>query len=120
MQLDPKDAAYLFDILSAARSIMAYTKNTSVKQFQDDSMMRHACERQLEIIGEAARRVSSDLQETHPKIPWHRMVAQRNFLAHEYGEIKQELIWKLITTHVPELIAQMETLIPTPPPDPEP
>lgn len=120
MQPDPKDAAYLYDVLSAARSILAYTKGATFDQFQKDSMMRHACERQLEIIGEAARRVSDGFRDAHREIPWRRMIAQRNVLAHEYGEIKLELIWKLISAHVPELIAGMGPLVPTPPPDPEP
>ena len=74
-------------------------------------MLRGAVERHLEIIGEAANRVSLDFQANHPEIPWRRIIAQRHVIAHEYGEIKHELIWKVATVNIPELIAQLETLI---------
>ena len=59
-------------------------------------MLRGAVERHLEIIGEAANRVSPDFQANHPEIPWRRIIAQRHVIAHEYGEIKHELIWKVV------------------------
>ena len=54
-------------------------------------------ERVLEIIGEAARRVSEPLRPKNPEIPWSRIIAHRNVLAHEYDEIHQELVWKTAT-----------------------
>jgi uncharacterized protein with HEPN domain len=68
--------------------------------------------RAIEIIGEAARRVSETVKSSHPEIPWQKMVAQRNVLAHEYGEIKQERIWLVATTHIPELVRLLKPLLP--------
>jgi uncharacterized protein with HEPN domain len=72
-----------------------------------------AVERALEIVGEAARRVSETYRQAHPEIPWQSIIAQRNVLAHEYGEIKHELIWKVATIRIPELIPLLEKLIPS-------
>lgn len=66
-------------------------------------MLRSAVERQIEIIGEAARRVSDDFRVAHPEIAWRPIIAQRHILAHEYGEIEDDLIWRVATIHVPEL-----------------
>jgi uncharacterized protein with HEPN domain len=71
-----------------------------------------AVERALEIIGEAARHLSEGFRTGHPEIPWQNIIAQRNVVAHEYGEIKQELIWKVLTNRIPELINALEPLIP--------
>jgi len=79
-----------------------------------------AVERALEVIGEAARHVSPAYRQAHPEIPWRGIIAQRNILAHEYGEIKQERLWVVVTERIPELIALLEKLdIPSPPSDPD-
>jgi uncharacterized protein with HEPN domain len=62
-----------------------------------------AIERLLEILGEAARRVSEEFQNQHGEIPWRKIIGQRNVLAHEYGEIKLGRIWVLVTENLEEL-----------------
>ncbi len=111
------DAAFLSDMLVAARQILHYTTGATFEGFVRNDMMRRATERQLEIIGEAAGRVSEETRKRNMEIPWPKIIAQRNVLAHEYGEIKVELIWKLVQVHIPALIRQLEPLVPTPPPD---
>jgi uncharacterized protein with HEPN domain len=69
----------------------------------------------VEIIGEAARRVSQEFKQQHPEIPWARIVAQRNVLAHEYGEVDPTRMWRLVVEHLPELIEQLEPLVPEAP-----
>jgi uncharacterized protein with HEPN domain len=75
-------------------------------------MLRSAIERQLEIIGEAARRVSPEFQRAHLEIAWRNITGLRNILAHEYGEIKVDRIWLIATTNVVELIRLLDPLIP--------
>lgn len=77
-----------------------------------DRKLQLAIERLVEIIGEAARGVSSECRAQHPGIPWSGIVAQRHVLAHEYGAIKRERIWMVATQRVPELIAQLKPLLP--------
>ena len=69
----------------------------------------------MEIIGEAANRISDSFQKKHSEIPWKSIIGQRNILIHEYGEIKDERIWAVVTKHIPELIQFLELLIPTSP-----
>jgi uncharacterized protein with HEPN domain len=75
-------------------------------------MMRAAVERKLEIIGEAARRLSEATREAHPQIPWRAIVGQRNVLAHEYDEVLDEAIWAIATRRVPALIAAVKRILP--------
>ena len=115
MPPEKADVAYLWDMWDAAQAIQQFVSGKTFHQYQHDRMLRGAVERHLEIIGEAANRVSPDCRENHPEIPWRRIIAQRHVIAHEYGEIKHELIWKVATVHVPELITQLEPLIPKSP-----
>ena len=119
MPLDQSDAGYLWDMLEAARGIVGAVATLTLEQYRADENLRLATERRIEIIGEAAGRVSPGVQRAHPEIPWRSIIAQRHVLAHEYGDVDDELIWTVATVHVPQLIVQLEELIPPPPPDPE-
>ena len=82
-------------------------------------MLRAAVERNLEIIGEAARRISDELKQEHPEIPWRKIIAQRNVLIHEYDDIDYKEIWQVATFHLLRLVDQIRPLIPPLPPDVE-
>lgn len=110
------DAAYLWDMLDAARAVRDFITGRTFHDYLRDRMLRRAVERSVEIIGEAAGRVSEGFKEAHPEIPWRRVIAQRHVIAHEYGELEDELIWRVATRHVPELIQALEPLVP---PEPE-
>jgi len=85
-------------------------------QYAADRKTRRAVEREVEIIGEAARKVSQAFCDAHPQIPWRKIIGQRHKLAHEYAEIQDEVVWRVATIHVPELIDRLEPLV-SPPPD---
>jgi uncharacterized protein with HEPN domain len=74
--------------------------------------LRLATERRIEIIGEAARRISPELKEANPEIPWRLIVDQRNVLIHAYDEIEIERIWALAQQDIPRLLEQLEKLMP--------
>ena len=84
---EARDAAYLWDMVEAARRIQKYTEGLTLDRYLKDDMVQSAVERRLEILGEAARRVSDPFKQSHPEIPWQKIIAQRNVLAHEYGDI---------------------------------
>jgi uncharacterized protein with HEPN domain len=112
MQHKDRDPAYLWDMLEHARLAQEFVTDLSVEAYTRDRMRQLALERVLEVLGEAARRISSDFKEEHPEIPWRAIVGNRNVLAHEYGEIRQERLWETATVQVPELIRLLEPLIP--------
>jgi uncharacterized protein with HEPN domain len=109
------DAANLLDMLTAERRVSSYISGKQYADLAAGGLLRDAVERQLEIVGEAARRVSPSCRQAHPEIPWTPVIAQRNVIAHEYGDIKLEWIWLVAKERIPELIAQLEALVPESP-----
>lgn len=117
MRPEDPDAAYLWDMLEAAKLVTSFAAGKSLEDYRASALLRSAVERQLEIIGEAARRVSPAFQAAHSEIPWRAIVGQRNILAHDYGEIDDSRVWGVAAADIPRLIAQLEPLIPALPPD---
>ncbi|HUT47543.1 MAG TPA: DUF86 domain-containing protein [Sedimentisphaerales bacterium] len=108
MQPDSEDMARLWDMLDAAQAAMQFTNRIQFEDFLADRMVRNAVERNLEIIGEAARCVSQTFRDSLPEIPWRAMIALRNVLTHEYGEIRNERIWLICKEQLAVLIRQLE------------
>ena len=108
-----RDAAYLWDMMDAARTICEFTKGMDLDQFLRDRRTQAAVERLTGIIGEAARRISDAYKMCYPEIPWRKIISQRNVLVHEYGDINQERMWVLVSKRIPELIELLTPLIPT-------
>ena len=117
MRPEERDAAYLWDILQAANAAVRFVGTKSLNEYSADEMLQAAVERKIEIIGEASRRVSESFKAAHQEIPWKSMVAQRNVMAHEYGEVRPERIWGVVKVRLPELISQLTPLLPPLPPE---
>ena len=112
MRPEERDAALLWDMLDAARAVRDFTLGVTFEVYAADRRVQFAVERGLEILGEAARHVSAEVRAAHPEIPWSGIVGQRNVLAHEYGEIKPERVWRVATERLPDLIRMLEPLVP--------
>ncbi|MFP4502786.1 MAG: DUF86 domain-containing protein, partial [Candidatus Hydrogenedentota bacterium] len=88
MRPDERDAAHLWDMLDAARAVGEFVGDRRREEFlapgREAEMRRLAVERKLEILGEAARRVSEELRRGHPEIPWTDIVGLRNVISHQY------------------------------------
>src|SRR3989338_11662604 len=105
MRPEERDAAYLWDMLDAAKTVRSFVKDIPFHQYERDRKLQFAVERAIEIIGEAARNVSEEFQRKHPEIPWRGIIGQRHMLANEYGEIMQERLWTVASKRIPELIS---------------
>jgi uncharacterized protein with HEPN domain len=119
MLSEQRDAAYLLDILQSAEKVKRYAAGKTLEMFLEDDLLRDAIERNLEIIGEACRRISDQFKQEHAEIPWRQIIAQRNVLIHEYNNIQGEEIWDVVTFHIPKLILNIRSLIPPLPPEVE-
>ncbi len=117
MTSDSDDAALLWDMLQAARHARDFISGRTLSEYASDILLRSAVERQIEIIGEAARYVSTELREAQPEIPWRGIQAQRHVLAHDYGVIDNARLWKVVSEHIPVLIQQLESILPQCPAD---
>jgi uncharacterized protein with HEPN domain len=92
MQANNRDAASLWDMIQAIRRIQDFTANLSFEDYQESILIQSAVERQLEILGEAAGRISEDFRRAHLEIDWRRIVGLRNILTHRYDEIQQDIL----------------------------
>jgi uncharacterized protein with HEPN domain len=110
-----RDPVYLWDMLTAARGVVESLQGLTFQEYLSDENLRLATERRIEILGEAARRLSGVFKEAHPEIPWRLIVDQRNVLIHAYDEIADDRIWQLAGEDIPRLINQLEALLPSPP-----
>jgi uncharacterized protein with HEPN domain len=112
MQPNESDQALLWDMFQASREIVGFTKNFTLQRFSRNKLVRYSVERQIVVIGEAAKKISSDFKATHPEFPWRNLVTQRNIIAHEYGEILIERVWLAASDHIPKLLEMLEPFIP--------
>jgi uncharacterized protein with HEPN domain len=113
MRSEERDAAYLWDMLQAARDAFAIVAGITGQQLQSDWVRMLALERSMELIGEAARRISGDFRDAQPSIPWKEMIGLRNILAHEYGRVDHAQLYATATKDVPALVAMLQKLLPS-------
>ena len=111
MAAEERDKAHLADMLTAARDARMLAGGLSFDALMADVRTRLALERTLEIIGEAARRVSSATRNANPQIPWTGIIGTRNALAHQYGAIDYRRLHATATEGVPRLIEGLERLL---------
>src|SRR4051812_47057089 len=97
MAVENDDFAWLEDMVIAGETIMRYAAGKSRGDLDSNEMLRDAIERQLEIFGEAARRLSAGLTDSYTQIPWHKIRATRHILAHDYDEIDYDIVWRIVT-----------------------
>ncbi len=102
---------YVENMIDACEKVMEYTEGVSRADFFADGMRYDATIRQLEVLGEAAHRISEQVHEAHPEIPWQLVIDNRNYLIHGYDGIKPDKLWSTIQEHVPPLIARLTALL---------
>jgi len=118
MSPDSRDMARLWDMLDAARTAIEFTHDLRFEAFLNDRKTRNAVERNLEIVGEAARGISQETRDNYPEIPWRSIIGLRNVIVHEYGEVRHENLWRICLNRLPLLIDQLQaTGADNPPPD---
>jgi uncharacterized protein with HEPN domain len=110
MPLNENDVSYLIDIVDCIVDINEFTDTVEYYQFEKDKMRKLAVERQLEVLGQAANKISIDTQNSLKNIPWRNIIGLRNKLAHDYGEILAERIWKISKNSLRELLKELETI----------
>jgi uncharacterized protein with HEPN domain len=109
MSRDP--GLYLEDIHLSCQKIMRYTIGMAFDSFCKDDRTYDAVIRNLEIIGEAAKNIPSELQSCYPSIEWRAIGALRNIMAHEYFGIKNEIVWDIVQNKVPVLLEQINIIL---------
>jgi uncharacterized protein with HEPN domain len=97
------DKIRLQHILDAIEEIKSFIKDIGFEEFMNSSIIKSACVRQLEIIGEASNRLSEDLRIKNVDVSWGQIIGLRNILIHQYFGVDEELVWDIIQNDLPLL-----------------
>ena len=101
-------AEFLEDILVSARLAREYVAGLEFEAFQADIQSQDAVIHRLEIIGEAAGHLPSNLTDAMPDVPWARIKGMRNLMVHQYWDISLKRVWAVVHDDLPPLIAAIE------------
>jgi uncharacterized protein with HEPN domain len=106
-----RDREYLLDILEAAKLAIGYIGEKTREEFFSDSQCQDAVIRRLEIIGEAARRISEETRTAYPDLPWSDMISMRNVMIHEYDDVDLVIVWETVKNDMPQLVNSLEKIL---------
>lgn len=109
----PKDDdLYLGHMLDMTRKAFDLSRGVTKEAFVVDEKLQLALVHLLQVIGEAARRVSSECQVEHPRIPWGAIVGMRHKVVHDYMGVDIEVVWDTVRTDLPNLARMLEEIVP--------
>ena len=98
-------------MLEACDKILDFARGRHERDLNDDSMLLFAVVRAVEIVGEAATKVSPEVRADAPQIPWKALRGMRNRLIHAYFDIDTEILWKTVSDDIPVLASHLRALL---------
>jgi len=106
------DEVRIRHILDAAREAVRFVQGRLRTDLDTDRQLNLSLVRLLEVIGEAARGISTEFRQAHPEVAWNKMIGMRDRLIHGYFDINLDVVWQTVTEDLPPLIAQLEKTVP--------
>lgn len=106
-----RDFIRLQHMLDASKAAISHLSNRNREDLDRDRLLLNGVVRELEILGEAASRVSPQVREQFPFLPWKQMIGLRNRLIHAYFDVNNQSIWLVIKESLPPLIFQLEVIL---------
>ncbi len=108
----PRDGATVLQIVEAARLVREFVQGLDRQIFAQDVRTRSAVLYQLLVIGEAAKRLSDETRDQHPRIPWRAVAGMRDKLIHGYDVVDVDQVWQTAHADVAALLDELEPLVP--------
>ena len=106
-----RDRQSVEDMLRAGRKILDYARGTTRETLPTDPMRLDAVLYEIVVMGEAARRLSEELRERQPGVPWRDIIGMRSMVAHGYDQIDDDELWQVIDHDLPILLPKLETIL---------
>jgi uncharacterized protein with HEPN domain len=102
---------YLRDILEHAEKVQRFVAGMTVDDFLQDEKTVFAVIRALEVVGEATKKIPTEVREKYPNVPWREMAGTRDKLIHDYFGVNLGVIWKTATEDIPDLIPTVRQVL---------
>ncbi len=102
------DKQLLLDMREATSRVLKYTAGFDERMFLEQEQTIDSVVRNIQIIGEAASRISKEFRDAHPEIEWPGIIGMRHRLVHDYFEVEEKLVWRVIETKLPEFHEQLK------------
>ena len=109
--MQPEDAIRVRHIIEAAEAVQSFITNRRRADLDSDRMLLFALVRAIEIIGEAASKLSPEARTATPSVPWANIVAMRHRLIHAYFDIDRTILWKTATEEIPPLLSVLRVAL---------
>jgi uncharacterized protein with HEPN domain len=109
--MNERDLVRIRHMLDAARVAHQAVQNETRESLETNDILKLALQKVVEIIGEAASRVTPETRDQHPQLSWRQMIAMRNILIHAYFDVELDELWNAVTEDIPPLIAQLEAIL---------
>lgn len=109
--MTPDDRIRFRHIVEALNSAIRFTEGRRREDLDRDEMLSFALLHAMQIVGEAATKISPDTRDQYPRIPWAVIIGMRHRLVHAYFDINHDIMWTTATEAAPELLAQIKTLL---------
>jgi uncharacterized protein with HEPN domain len=109
--MKPDDRVRLRHIADALSAAIRFTEHRSREDLDRDQMLAFALLHAIQIVGEAATKISAEFRDEHPQIPWALITGMRHRLVHAYFDVNRDILWATVTDAVPELLAQIDGLL---------
>jgi len=109
--ISKKDRDYLNDILYSIEMIYEYSDGISKQDFYKSQEKQDLIVHRLEIIGEAAKRLSDEVINNYPRVPWREIKGMRDVLIHQYDSILLEIVWETFKNKIPELEIEIKNIL---------
>lgn len=106
-----EDRVRLRHMVEAAESAVQFMAGRQRRDLDEDRMLLFAVVRAIEVLGEAASKISEETRTTHASIPWRAIIGMRNRLIHAYFEINTEIVWQTVTREIPVLLPELRALV---------
>jgi len=101
-------AMYLDDMIEAVENVIEFSKGMGRVEFFRDKKTRDATLRNLEILGEAAKKIPDPIRLLNPEIPWRRIAGLRDVLAHDYFGLDEGILWDVVANEAPGLLEPLK------------
>lgn len=101
---------YLLDILDSSEKIQKYTKKLSFEEFSENSMAVDAVIRNLEIVGEAVKKIPNEIRKEYPEVEWKKISGLRDILIHAYANIDLKIVWDIVQNKIPRLKSSIQKI----------